>query len=372
MGRYIPGYKDGGPIRSIVNLIDHFGDKFLFDVVCIDRDHGDLEPYPNISYEKSNAVGKAKVWYYSPNKLTNSYLLERIENADLIYVCGPYNKYSFKLLRLKKQRAIKLPIILASMGSFSQGALAIKSFKKRLYIIFLKSLGYFKEVIWSVTSEHEAKDLKYVFGGKVCYYIAQDLPTKPLEVFPKKLSEKKIKIIFLSRISPIKNLLFALDVLSQVKFKNIVFDIYGPNHDKKYWDLCLNKIDKLNSNFEVTYRGSIKPEQSMEVFSQYDVFLFPTLGENYGHVIYEALASGCIPIISDQTPWLDLAEHNAGYVFSLNEKKLFIQTVENLALMSFENRQLLMKSAFKYADSFYRKSIKKSGYPLMFNHVKDF
>ena len=28
--------------------------------------------------------------------------------------------------------------------------------------------------------------------------------------------------------------------------------------------------------------------------------------KNYGHVIFEALAGGCIPIISDQTPWNDI------------------------------------------------------------------
>jgi hypothetical protein len=40
--------------------------------------------------------------------------------------------------------------------------------------------------------------------------------------------------------------------------------------------------------------------------AEYDLFLFPTLGENYGHVISEALASGCPVVISDQTPWRNL------------------------------------------------------------------
>ena len=40
-----------------------------------------------------------------------------------------------------------------------------------------------------------------------------------------------------------------------------------------------------------------------EIFSEYDVFLFPTMAENYGHVIFEAMAGGCVPIISDRTPW---------------------------------------------------------------------
>ena len=50
----------------------------------------------------------------------------------------------------------------------------------------------------------------------------------------------------------------------------------------------------------------------IETFSKYDVFLFPTKGENYGHVIFEALAGGCIPIISDQTPWNDIEQAGCG------------------------------------------------------------
>jgi glycosyltransferase involved in cell wall biosynthesis len=43
-----------------------------------------------------------------------------------------------------------------------------------------------------------------------------------------------------------------------------------------------------------------------EVFSRYDAFVLPTLGENVGHVIAESLSASCPVICSDETPWTDL------------------------------------------------------------------
>lgn len=63
MGRYLPGHKDGGPLRTIINVTEALGDEYEFYIGCLDRDHGDKEPYSNIRRNEWNQVGKAKVWY---------------------------------------------------------------------------------------------------------------------------------------------------------------------------------------------------------------------------------------------------------------------------------------------------------------------
>jgi glycosyltransferase involved in cell wall biosynthesis len=54
----------------------------------------------------------------------------------------------------------------------------------------------------------------------------------------------------------------------------------------------------------------------------------PTFGENFGHSIYEALAHGLPVMISDKTPWQNLEEKVAGWVFDLNEKMDFESALE--------------------------------------------
>src|SRR5581483_8212658 len=51
--------------------------------------------------------------------------------------------------------------------------------------------------------------------------------------------------------------------------------------------------------------------------------LFPTHGENYGHVIREALAAGCPVIISDQTPWRGLEALGVGWDLALSDPQAF-------------------------------------------------
>ena len=47
---YLPGYKSGGPVRTIVNLVDHLGDDIDFRIVTSDRDALEDAPYANVSY----------------------------------------------------------------------------------------------------------------------------------------------------------------------------------------------------------------------------------------------------------------------------------------------------------------------------------
>ena len=146
-GRYLPGYRDGGPVRSIVNLTEWMGDDYDIRIMCLDRDHGDVKAYPGIKTDAFNDVGKAKVWYtlsFDPAAI------EKLANdSDVVYCCGPYNDYARIVMRLKKEGRIQAPLYVASMGSFSPEAFKIKGFKKRLFIAYMKFSGMFRAVTWS-------------------------------------------------------------------------------------------------------------------------------------------------------------------------------------------------------------------------------
>jgi len=42
---YPPGYKSGGPVRTIANMVEHLGDELDFRIVTRDRDALELEVY---------------------------------------------------------------------------------------------------------------------------------------------------------------------------------------------------------------------------------------------------------------------------------------------------------------------------------------
>ena len=111
-----------------------------------------------------------------------------------------------------------------------------------------------------------------------------------------------LRIVFLSRISPMKNLSFLLRVLQKVNFP-IQLSIYGPKEDLSYWKECLYLIDQLPSNIKLLIGDQVPYKQVKSILQKHDVFVLPTLGENFGHIIIEALIAGVPVIISDKTFW---------------------------------------------------------------------
>lgn len=67
--------------------------------------------------------------------------------------------------------------------------------------------------------------------------------------------------------------------------------------------------------------------------SEHDLLLMPTLGENFGHVIPEALISGCPVLISDRTPWRELESKKAGWDIPLSRLEKFHSVLQQCVLM---------------------------------------
>ena len=349
MGRYLPGYKDGGPVRSIKNLTDRLGNEYNFKILTTDRDHGDVSAYPGVKVNEWNKTGNAYVYYVNPNGFTKEIIIKLASEADMVYLCGCFNDYARTTLALKRRNQITGKVVIASMGLFSPGAFQIKKWKKSIYMLILKAAGYFKNVEWSATSQEEVKQIKNIVGNGAVCHIAQDLPRQvesKLNLTEKKQGE--LKVIFLSRISRKKNLSFAIDRLQNVKGK-ITFDIYGTMEDDEYWKECETKLKKLPDNISWNYKGEADSDNVIDIFSNYHVFLFPTLGENYGHVIFEALAGGCIPVISDQTPWDFQKTPVAGKSLPLKQTEKWTKELQQFANMSQEELCDQSKQAIQYA-----------------------
>ena len=362
MGRYFPGYKDGGPVRTIVNLVDSLGDEYDFVILTNDRDHGDKVPYQNIKINDWNNVFKANVYYVPPNGFKLPLIRMLAKDSDLVYLCGFFDDYGYKTLLLKRLGIIKKPVVIASMGSFSKGALAIKSAKKKSFITICEILGFFTNISWSVSSTKEQDDLKSVIGKKAICHIAQDLPRKiSNEIRIKDKQSGRLKIVFYSRICKMKNLKYAIDIISNLS-GDISFTILGIKEEIDYWNECEKLLNKLPSNVKWEYAGSIDSEKAVDTLQKFDLFLLPTFGENFGHAIFEALAAGCVTVISDTTPWIDFEENCCGNVIHLNDKDRFVNSLQKYVDMSNEEFMKISNNALRYALNKKNDETAKNGY----------
>ncbi|MHB8058195.1 MAG: glycosyltransferase family 4 protein [Desulfuromonadaceae bacterium] len=342
LGFYLPGYKAGGPLRTIANMVDHLIDDFEFWVVTRDRDLGDTSHYADIKPNQWLRVGATMVYYLSPGNCTVRKMAHLIAGTkyDALYL----NSFFEPVFTIKPLLARKFgwlpnkPVIIAPRGEFSTGAIKLKYLKKIIYTQIAKLFQLYENVIWQASSEHEAQDIVRALNvSTAAIHIALDLPAcacpVPIELsVQSKVDDAALRIVFLSRISPMKNLDYALRVLCQVK-ANVVFDIYGPTEDTDYWERCTELLKQLPPNVKVNYFGSAHPDQVAAIFGSHDLFFFPTRGENYGHVIAEALSVGTPVLLSDQTPWRDLQTDRMGWDLPLEDMEQFIRIIDSYSNM---------------------------------------
>ncbi|MCX6296705.1 MAG: glycosyltransferase [Bacteroidetes bacterium] len=167
----------------------------------------------------------------------------------------------------------------------------------------------------------------------------------------RKKSIGSLRLVNVARISPEKNLLFALELLQKVK-ENVELDIYGPIYNEAYWEECKTVMAILPHNIKVNYKGSLESEKVTTEIINYDFMFMPTRGENFGHIILQSLSVGCPVIISDQTPWKKLIDKNVGWDIPLDRQDLFIQTIENCAEMKQEEYNEMTVAAFDFAKKY--------------------
>lgn len=330
-GFYLPGFKGGGPIRTVANMAEALGHEINFSIVTLDRDLGDAEPYSNITPDQWQQVGKANVFYASPARwLGKTFRLIQNFQGDALHL-NSFFSFRFSILPLLIARLTKpgLPVIVGPRGEFSSGALALKSFKKkRIYIAAARAVGLYKNVIWHASTAHEADDIRRIMGDSVSVRIAIDIaaPAANMSLKPRN-DGARLKVIFISRLSPKKNLLGAIDILKKVRCP-VDFDVYGPAEDQNYWEACQNAAIGLPQNVSFSYCEPLQPDAVARKMAEYDLFFFPTHGENFGHVIAEALSAGLPILISNATPWRDLEGKALGWDLPLDQPERFARCIE--------------------------------------------
>jgi len=353
---YLPGFKAGGPIRSVSNMVERFQNEFEFWIFTRDRDLGDEAPYEDVSLKVWNHVGNQNVYYCSSSSWQAIRRVVREVSPQIVYLNSFYADFTIKYLVLRKSRLIpQIPTIVAPRGVFSPGALRIRRLKKLSFIKLTYALGLYQNVLWHASSRIEAREIQAVLGKSNSIHVAPNLPSAG--TINHNLSHSSVKLpgsakfIFLSRISPKKNLLGGLLLLKDLTGK-VEFSIVGPVDDNKYWTQCQEVMQSLPANVEIHYLGAISPDKVVPIMNQNHFFLFPTLGENFGHVILEALIAGCPVIISDQTPWHNLKQQGVGWDLSLDSEGDWVQILQHCIDMEHNIFAAMRQKAQEFASKY--------------------
>jgi glycosyltransferase involved in cell wall biosynthesis len=352
---YEPGYKAGGPIQACRNIVELLKDRYEFFILTSDRDLGEIAPYPDIETDRWLPGGEGVHICYASRSFLSIKKLRHIfkeVQPQFVYFNSMFSfRYTLLPLWVMMRGRFSGKIILAPRGMLHKGAVQQKSLKKNLFLKAFKITGWQKRIEFQATDPQEQKDILFFFGHKTKTVVVSDIPN----VYPnewKSLQKKKgeLRCVFISRITPKKNIDYLLERLGELdKQHQIVLDLYGLEEDPAYAGRCRKLIDSLGKQIQVSFRGPLPYRMVYDTLSGYHIFILPTLGENFGYAIMEALSAGKPALISDQTPWRGLEAKHAGWDIPLERPDQFTRALEQAANFDQEDYNQWSLDAWKYA-----------------------
>ena len=318
---YPPAYKAGGPIRSVHNLMQllRAQTNHHLEVVCGDRDLGSDSPLEGIQTDAPLQQDGVVVTYRSST--SRKWWLDKLRGTegspgpDVVYLNSLFS-VPFALHPLMAARALGIPVVLAPRGMLGAGALAIKPFKKRVFLRVARALGWFRKVRWHASTEVERGEILTHFPS-ARVHTALNVPLVQANALALN-SDGPMTWIMLGRVQQKKNLHFALEALQHVDLKGrrLRVDLVGPAEDEAY----LQKLLGMSKpGLEIRHVGAVPPHELGPLWERSHALLMPTTHENFGHAVVEAWAHGRPVLLSDQTPWRGLSDAGLGWDLPLDQ-----------------------------------------------------
>ena len=368
---YLPGYKAGGPIRSVANLVRRLD--LDWSVVTSNTDHNEIEPYPDIEPNKwMHGSQNERVIYLSNENQTRKKIraLIREYDYDYFYINSLFSvRFALTPLRVLKQEGKLNQTILAPRGMLKPGALSVKSRKKSTFLKVAKAIGLYKGITWHATNLTEKTEIVNHFG-EVQVKIAPNLVILPKEMppFPKK-NARTLRVVSVARVSPEKNTLGAIQAFVKAfgEDDDVQFDLYGTLQDEEYLRECREVARALGN--KIDFKGPIHSSEIAAILKSYHLFFLPTLGENFGHAIMESLMFATPVLISNTTPWRGLKNHGAGWDLPIEEEQ-FGSKLQEIFEMEEGDYHIMCQGAYDFTMKTHKYSgdVKKS-YQL-FNSIR--
>ena len=237
VAHYPPAFLGGGPARTIQAMVRHSLRASEVRIITSDTDHGAGQPL-DVPHNAWTARDGTKVWYASTNKiqtLAKTFQAAAHLRPDYIYINSLFNPV-FSILPLTLRRVgywNDAQVVLAPRGELDPGALALKSWKKQLFIRLASNAGLFRGITWHASGELEATHLKRLgLTGEVLVKENETL-LPPQASIPTRAHSRHIELLYVGRISPKKQLELLLGALLRTK-GDFTLHIVGGSADAEY------------------------------------------------------------------------------------------------------------------------------------------
>ena len=266
---------------------------------------------------------------------------------DLIHLRGLWRQPSLVSLHWKKSHPEK-PLIVQTAGMLEPWARSRKRWLKSVYYRIVEQQLIDNCDLIHATSEQEVHTLQRLGIDKSRIALVEEgvfLP--PHQSMDFRPSGSPRKLLFLSRLHPVKGLELLLEALSMLRPRGWICQIVGMGQPD--YELHLKQqVSHLNLGDLVHFSGPLSGEAKQRALAEADAFVLPSFSESFGIAIAEAMSWGLPVITTTSTPWPVLADQALGWWVppSLNDLSealfdLFQSSDSRLTLMGSRSRQYI-------------------------------
>ena len=318
---FTPGFRAGGPIRSVSNVVKSFQNEFNFWILTSNKDLGMEMPYDLDSDVWLDCEGHSV--YYSSVPPSEEMIQATVgdKSIHLVYFNSMFSpSYTIRPLRAIRNMEVGPRIVVAPRGMLSEQALAIKSAKKKLFLTVAKLAGWYSGLRWHSTSIEETKSIKNRFKDAEIIEAPNIGWLPDQKITAENKVENTIRLVSVSRIARIKNIDLIFKVLAKMPDSvSINYRHIGPIEDADYWQSCMKLANELAPNIEFEYEGEKSHEEISQFLLDAQLLIMLSASENFGHVILEAFSHGLPCLVSDGTPWRRLEDKKVGFDLSCED-----------------------------------------------------
>ena len=246
---------------------------------------------------------------WSPATATRLARICRESAIDLIHNHGvwlPINHYCSTV-----SRRMGIPLVITPHGMLTKWSFSYRGWKKRLAWRLYQGSDLNQARVVHLTSANEEDDLRCL-GFKGTTAVIPNGIDLPSWQEGTSLAKPCRTALFVSRIHPKKGLLNLVEAWKRVRPKGWQMRLVGPDEAGHLAAVqAAVKAHGLESEF--IYCGSLYGDALWDTYRQSDLLILPTMSENFGNVVPEALSCGVPVITTYGAPWEELKTHSCGW-----------------------------------------------------------
>lgn len=298
---------NGGPSRSVTRLATALARQGA-EITVAFRDDGRPQLVPDTS-EFLLAPFRARS---AMRALPYAAHLRRVMQARCINLVCDFGLWlPENIASHASARSLRLPWLCSPRGLLEPWSRAHKSWKKTLAWGLYQRRILQRAQALVVTSREEGDNAAAVLPEVSRWLVPNgvELPPWP-PAWPRAAMRQAV---LMSRLHPKKRADLLIQAWARLKPKGWKLVIAGPGPEDYRRELR-TLIASAGAQVQIELRDAVEGAEKSRLLFESELFVLPTMSENFGLVIAEALAHGLPVITTTGTPWTQLVERDCGWL----------------------------------------------------------